>query len=561
MDALPTPPTPAVAEAEQELSRITQRVEAMRAVLVQLLQDVVRAESFLGESQSVQLLEANEQLVLSALGAQIDSESALQALDEAARTSGLDPLTQLANRALAFDRLEQAIAHAKRQGTQLALLFVDLDKFKQINDSKGHAIGDQVLRQVAQCLLSAVRESDTVSRHGGDEFLILLDDLAQIKDALSVAEKLKEVLGEARASNEHWAELSASIGISIYPRDADTATALIACADQAMYIAKRQGPGGISFFVENAAFPELGSPWAAGTAAEPSESSEPSVLALQRQAAELTQRLARQEKSQLLLQEANEQLVLATLSALDLQAAAAAAQQRQGDFIASVAAELNDPVSPIRLAMTALGRQPDAASLLPHAQEMMTQQAAQIRGFVSDLLHPLDASAKAKAKLLLNRQPLSPSALLDHCAQLCRPLLEQRQQQLRRDQAPEALQVYGDAQRLTQAISNLLSNASRYSHDGGVIQMTLQRAGDQALITISDVGIGISDQALQTIFEPFGREAHAVGVHGDALGLGLTVVREIVEAHGGTVRASSPGIGQGCQFQVSLPLLGQAEQG
>ncbi|MCV2356483.1 diguanylate cyclase [Paucibacter sp. B2R-40] len=550
MDELPTPLTPTVASAEQELAQITQRVEAMRAVLVRLLQDVVRAESFLEHSQSVQLLEANEQLVLTTLDAQIDSESALQALDAAARTSGLDPLTQLANRALAFDRLEQAIAHAKRQGTQLALLFVDLDKFKQINDSAGHAIGDQVLQQVASCLLSAVRESDTVSRHGGDEFLILLDDLVQIDDALAIAEKLKEALRVARASNVDWADLSASIGISVYPRDADSADALIACADQAMYMAKRQGPGGISFFVEDADPLELSPATASSKSAAPA----PSLPALQRQSAELAQLLAKQEQKHLLLQEANEQLVLATLSALDLQTAAAAAQQRQREFMAGVAAELNNPLSPIRIAMAALGRPPDAAPLLPHAQDMMAQQAAQIRGFVSDLLHPADAEERGKAKLLLMLRPLDLSALLEHCAQLCRPLLDQRSQQLLREQPPEALRVQGDAMRLTQVFSNLLSNASRYSHEGSSIQMDLQRSDTHALIGISDTGIGISAQALETIFEPFGREFHAVGAHGSGLGLGLTVVREIVEAHGGTVRASSAGIGQGSQFWVTLPL-------
>jgi len=241
-------PAPSVDKAELDLARVTQRVETMRRVLGRLLQDVVRAESFLDRNHSVLLLEANEHLTLSALDAQEASQSALQALDEAARTAGLAPLTQLANRALAFDRLEQAIAHAKRQGTQLALLFVDLDKFKQINDGHGHAVGDQVLQLVARCLLSAVRQSDTVSRRGGDEFLVLLDDLVQIDDALQISEKLRAALHSARSDHAAWADLSASIGISIYPRDAETADQLIACADQAMYQAKRLGPGGIAFF-------------------------------------------------------------------------------------------------------------------------------------------------------------------------------------------------------------------------------------------------------------------------------------------------------------------------
>ncbi|MDC8773389.1 diguanylate cyclase domain-containing protein [Roseateles albus] len=549
--------TPPVAKAEQELTHITERVEAMRAVLVRLLQDVVRAESFLEQNQSVQLLEANEQLVLTSLGAQVASESALQALEEAARASGLDPLTQLANRSLAFDRLERAIAHAKRQGTQLALLFVDLDKFKQINDSKGHAVGDQVLQQVANCLLSAVRESDTVSRHGGDEFLILLDDLPQVNDALGVAEKLKDMLQLARTANDNWGELSASIGISIYPRDAGTADALIACADLAMYMAKRQGPGGISFFVDDADPLELSPPVPQGSAQGPTE---PAMRALQRHSAELARELVKQEQRHLLLREANEQLVLASLSAQDLQAAAAAAQERNSEFMVGVAAELNDPMSPIRIAMAALGRPPDATPLLPHASNLMALQATLIRGFVSDLLQqeqaapPTDAD---KARLLLMLEPLDLAALLDHCAQECQPLLARREQQLQFEPAIKTaptLWVQGDALRLSQVLSNLLSNASRYSHRGGLIQLSLQRLDAQAVISVTDAGIGISPQALQRIFEPFGREFHAVGVYGEALGLGLTAVREIVEAHGGTVRASSAGVGLGSQFMVTLPL-------
>ncbi|WP_310384941.1 diguanylate cyclase domain-containing protein [Roseateles sp.] len=524
-----TEPTPDIASAEHELASVTQRVEAMRAVLVRLLQDVVRAETFLDQHQSVQLLEANEQLVLTALDAQIDSQSALQALDEAARAAGLDPLTKLANRALTMDRLEHAIMHAKRQGTRLALLFVDLDKFKQINDSFGHAAGDQVLQQVARCLLTAVRESDTVSRHGGDEFLILLDDLDEIDDALQVAEKLGKLLAQCRAANQNWGDLSASIGISIYPRDATTAEALIACADQAMYMAKRQGPGGVSFFVD---------------ATDPLE-----LSPLPPNKHELGH-----EHKHLLLQEANQQLVQATRSVRELHAAAAAAQQRQGEFLDNVAGELNDPMSPIRIAMAVLGRPPEAAPLLPHAQKILAHQALQVRVFVDDLLK--QDSIKAKPDDTLVMLPIELKPLLDHAKHLCQALLTQRRQLLIVEHPERALCLQGDALRLTQAFTNLLSNAIKYSHDRGDIRIRLLRQDQQAVIEISDAGIGITAQALQTIFEPFGQDPHALGLNGNGLGLGLglTVVREIIEAHGGTVRASSAGVGQGSQFIVTLPL-------
>ena len=526
-----TPPTPDITSAEHELASVTQRVEAMRAVLVRLLQDVVRAETFLDQHHSVQLLEANEQLVLTALDAQIDSQSALQALDEAARAAGLDPLTQLANRALTMDRLEHAIMHAKRQGSRLALLFVDLDKFKQINDSFGHATGDQVLQQVAQCLLSGVRESDTVSRHGGDEFLILLDDLEEIDDALQVAEKLGEMVAQCRATNKNWGDLSASIGISIYPRDATTAEALIACADEAMYMAKRQGPGGVSFFV---------------SAADPLELSP----------VHPNKHDHGHEHKHFLLQEANQQLVQATRSVRELQAAAAAAQQRQTEFLDNVAGELNDPMSPIRIAMAVLGRPPEAAPLLPHAQKILAHQAVQVRAFVDDLLKQggAEATAKAKGNDALVMLPIELKPLLDHAKHLCQASLTQRRQLLIVEHPERALCLQGDALRLTQVFANLLSNAIKYSHDGSDIHIRLLRLDQQAVVEISDAGIGITAQALQTIFEPFGQDPHALGLNGNGLGLGLTVVREIIEAHGGTVRASSAGVGLGSQFVVSLPL-------
>ena len=129
------------------------------------------------------LVKANERLILESLRAQVEAESAMQALHEVSHRAEHDPLTELPNRVLLLDRFEQAIASAKRHGSRLALLFMDLNEFKQINDTHGHGTGDQVLKLVAQRLASSVREADTVSRHGGDEFLILLTEVSQASDA------------------------------------------------------------------------------------------------------------------------------------------------------------------------------------------------------------------------------------------------------------------------------------------------------------------------------------------------------------------------------------------
>jgi diguanylate cyclase (GGDEF)-like protein len=118
-----------------------------------------------------------------------------------------------------LDRLENAIVHARRRGSRIAVLFVDLDRFKQINDSRGHAVGDEVLQLVARRLESVVRQSDTVSRHGGDEFLVLLSDVAQASDAARVAAKMLSTLAAPAIVGGEAMRVSASIGITIFPED------------------------------------------------------------------------------------------------------------------------------------------------------------------------------------------------------------------------------------------------------------------------------------------------------------------------------------------------------
>ncbi len=149
-----------------------------------------------------------------------------------------DFLTHLPNRLLLSDRITQAISLARRHGKHLALLFLDLDGFKHINDSLGHEMGDKVLQFVAQRLVASVRTSDTVSRYGGDEFVILLSEIAEAGDAAISAEKILAALAMPHAISESNVNLSASIGISIYPQDGHDAETLIKNADAAMYLVK-----------------------------------------------------------------------------------------------------------------------------------------------------------------------------------------------------------------------------------------------------------------------------------------------------------------------------------
>jgi diguanylate cyclase (GGDEF)-like protein len=153
-----------------------------------------------------------------------------------------DNLTGLANRSVFIDRLEHAILTAKRNGGCLAVLFVDLDRFKHINDTYGHAVGDVALVQAARLLTSCVREVDTVARWGGDEFVILLEAMDEEHEARRVAQTLLDRFGRRMEVSGHALDLGVSIGISMYPRDGFEAAELIQRADEAMYLAKhRQG--------------------------------------------------------------------------------------------------------------------------------------------------------------------------------------------------------------------------------------------------------------------------------------------------------------------------------
>lgn len=154
-----------------------------------------------------------------------------------------DQLTGLPNRGLLKDRMDMAMAYCSRHEKQMALLFIDLDNFKNINDNAGHHVGDMYLQHIGHILNSACREEDTVARVGGDEFVILLPDVESEESALNVARRIFEQFGEPVLINDYRLQPAASIGIAFYPKDADNPIDLLRAADMAMYYAKEQGKG------------------------------------------------------------------------------------------------------------------------------------------------------------------------------------------------------------------------------------------------------------------------------------------------------------------------------
>lgn len=372
-------------EAEAHLARLNGQVSAMRAVLVQLLQEVVVAEARLDHGEANLLVEANEQLIVSALGAQMDADTAHDALDEASRVSGLDPLTGLPNRAVLLDRFELAISNARRHGKRVALLFLDLDAFKQINDTFGHASGDRALQLVADCLSTLVRETDTVSRHGGDEFLVLLAEVTSAGDAELVAEKVNAALASYSQVDGHRLRLRASIGISLYPDDGEDARTLIAHADAAMYVTKKRE-------LEAAPLQRDPSLLRPPPSATPHESRQ--RLESRHEAGHFEH-----ENRQRDLREANESLILAALGAQDLLAAAEEARRQQALLLAMIANELSDPYAPIRLAASTLGIPGAEAALLPRVKLVIEEQAERLARMVRGVLEqqaPKEPSSTAQ---------------------------------------------------------------------------------------------------------------------------------------------------------------------
>lgn len=152
-----------------------------------------------------------------------------------------DQLTQLPNRELLLDRIQQALSSARRNHRQFALFYLDLDKFKQVNDHYGHHSGDALLQQTAQRILHCVRESDTVARMGGDEFVILLENIESTEIAINIAEKIRQLLSQPFDLAGQRMDVLPSIGIALFPQHGDNEKQLLRCADEAMYSAKKNG--------------------------------------------------------------------------------------------------------------------------------------------------------------------------------------------------------------------------------------------------------------------------------------------------------------------------------
>jgi signal transduction histidine kinase len=185
-------------------------------------------------------------------------------------------------------------------------------------------------------------------------------------------------------------------------------------------------------------------------------------------------------------------------------------------------------------------------------QKLIEGQVRHMSRLVDDLL---DVSRASTGKLRLNCCLVDMVPIIQDAIEVCRPVMTAHHLQFTAELPERSLVVEGDPVRLTQILGNLLGNAAKYTPAGGVVSLSITVEGDRLTLSVLDNGIGISAEALPFIFDPFVQDVHAIDFNGAGLGIGLTVVRELVEAHGGTVVGVSEGDGKGSEFVVTLPLV------
>ena len=251
------------------------------------------------------------------------------------------------------------------------------------------------------------------------------------------------------------------------------------------------------------------------------------------------------------LREANEKLVLVTLNAQELEEAARAVNRQQEEFLAMLAHELRNPLAPIMNAVELIS-QLNGRPVPSGWVDIMRRQINHLVRLVDDLL---DVSRVTQGKITLQQRPLRIAEVLQHAVETCRQQIDKRRQRLGLDLSAVSVSVRGDSVRLSQVFSNLLQNAIKYTPEGGEIVLAVRVVRGTVEVTIRDNGMGISPEMLPHIFDLFTQDERTLGREAGGLGIGLTVVRRMVEAHGGTVEAKSAGVGLGSVFTVVLPKL------
>ena len=234
------------------------------------------------------------------------------------------------------------------------------------------------------------------------------------------------------------------------------------------------------------------------------------------------------------------------------------ASRRKDEFLAMLGHELRNPLAPILNAMEIIRLRGTADLEVHEATEMVERQIQQLTRLVDDLL---DVSRVGHGKINLRMKPIDLNEVVALAVEVSRPLIDARKQLLNVSLPGHPVEVEGDPGRLAQVVSNLLNNSAKYSEDGARIDLTFEAIGNQAVLRVRDTGIGIEPAMLPRIFDLFTQVKGSASRSGEGLGIGLALVRNMVELHGGRVQAASAGLGLGTEFVVSLPLVGKLPAG
>jgi CheY-like chemotaxis protein len=229
---------------------------------------------------------------------------------------------------------------------------------------------------------------------------------------------------------------------------------------------------------------------------------------------------------------------------------------RKDEFLAMLAHELRNPLAPLRNAVQVMQLKGTDDPEVQWARDVIERQVRQLTRRVDVLL---DVARISRGKINLRMEPVDLAAVVACAVEISRPLIDARKHDLKVSLPEQAVRVAGDLTRLAQVLSNLLNNAAKYTDDGGYIELIVEPNGGEAVLQVRDTGVGIAGDMLSHIFEMFAQVQGSVSRSESGLGIGLTLVRSLVEMHGGSVAAHSKGHGQGSEFVVRLPLWREAD--
>ena len=232
--------------------------------------------------------------------------------------------------------------------------------------------------------------------------------------------------------------------------------------------------------------------------------------------------------------------------------------RRKDVFLATLAHEIRGPLAPIRNSLEILKRAPADGPMLERALAALDRQVSQVERLVDDLL---DLSRITHNRLELRQRRVALGLAIDQAVEACRPIADRSGHELHVERCEAPLYVFADSVRLTQVVTNLLTNSCKYTEPRGLIRLTTRREGGEAVVSVVDNGIGIAADMLPRVFEPFAQSAQATARSQGGLGIGLALVKQIVKLHQGTVAAFSEGVNRGSEFVIRLPLLAEEAMG